>query len=291
MGTIQPNACGGDHGRVCRRLRGPSARLGDGQLSVGHVRPCDMTTTRSTTTRLTPAGALVWALLAVAGPAQAHAGTEPGLIGDVSSSRWFSPGGDGSKDTVRVGIHTTDPARITVTVRHERLGWVARRVTLRDTRSTTRAWAWNGRNDRGRVVVDGNYVVTVEARGRSGTGRATTRVKSRRHYTARSVGSPELTLDRTTVASGDPVSFTARQVLESRTAFGRDRLRPVLTAVTVYADSAGAAVAASFPVEADVSGPARVWTPSSPGTYSVVAHFVDHYGNSGTAARRVTVTP
>lgn len=117
-----------------------------------------------------------------------------------------------------------------------------------------------------------------------------TRIKSRRKYSSAAVDSPVLTIDRTSAASGAAVRFTARQGLEGRNAFGRDRSRPVLTAVTVYADSGAAGVAAAFPVEREFSDPVRAWMPTAPGTYSVVAHFVDSYGNNGTAARRVTVT-
>lgn len=256
-----------------------------------------MTTGRSGTRRAAWAGALALVLSAMgvagagAGPVHAESRADRDLLGNVSSSRWFSPDNDRSKDAVRVSIYTTNRAKVTVTVRHERKGWVARRVSLRSVEAGARVWSWNGRNDDGRVVVDGNYVVEVDARGRTGTDRDTTRVKSRREYSANAVESPELTLDRTTVTAGGTVRFTARQVLEARNAFGRDRSRPILDAVTVYADSGGAAVAAAFPAELDVSDPVREWTAPAQGTYSVVAHFIDRYGNEGTAARRVTVTP
>ncbi|PKH38940.1 FlgD Ig-like domain-containing protein [Nocardioides alpinus] len=226
-----------------------------------------------------------------ASPVQAQVRADRDLLGQVSSSRWFSPNNDRSKDVVEVGIRLETRAAVSITVRHERKGWVARRVSLGSEKAGKRVWTWNGRNDDGRAVIDGNYVDEVVAVGARGRDRATTRIKSRRTYSSAAVDSPVLTVDRTTVASGGTVRFTARQGLEARNAFGRDRSRPVLTAVTVYADSGGAAVAAAFPSVLEFSDPVRSWTPTTPGTYSVVAHFVDSYGTSGTAARRVTVTP
>jgi hypothetical protein len=232
-------------------------------------------------------------VVSVAASASAHAAprADRSLLAQVSTGRWFSPNNDGSKDTVQVGIRLRERARVQIIVRHERKGWIARRVSLGSVRAGRRVWTWNGRNDAGRVVVDGNYVVEAVARAAGRRDRGTTRVKSRRKYSATAVGSPVLTLDRTTVANGGSVLFTARQELEALNAFGRDRSRPVLNAVTVYADSGGAAVAASFPVVREFSDPVRVWTVTTAGTYSVVAHLIDRYGNNGTAAQRVTVTP
>lgn len=231
--------------------------------------------------------------VAAAGASSGHAQlrADRDLLGQVSSSRWFSPNNDRSKDSVEVGIRLRGRAAVSITVRHERKGWVARRVSLGRVKAGKRVWTWNGRNGNGRVVIDGNYAVEVVAVGARGRDRATTRIKSRRKYSAGAVDSPVLILDRTTVASGDAVGFTARQGLEARNAFGRDRSRPVLTAVTVYADSGGAAVVAAFPAVRRAIEPMRAWTTTTPGTYSVVAHFVDSYGNTGTAARQVVVTP
>jgi subtilase family serine protease/flagellar hook assembly protein FlgD/chitodextrinase len=80
-----------------------------------------------------------------------------------ASQRWFSPNGDGVKDLVRVAwrLPVAEPVRVEV---RNAGGRVVRRFAVQDlARGET---TWDGRNDRGRVVPDGDY--RIDVRGAAG---------------------------------------------------------------------------------------------------------------------------
>ncbi len=257
-------------------------------------------TTRAALAALVMVAPLVGAVSAGT-PAQAGSRSDGRLLGQLSSTRWFSPDNSKAKDTVEVGIRMKRRASVSITVRREGKGWVARRVSLGSVKAGRRVWRWDGRTDGGRIVQDGNYRVEVVATSRQGDVRrqhATTRVKSRRAYTLDASNLPTLEVDRTTLPTGGTVAITAFQRVEDRTPFGRDRSFPLLNGLTIYSNGGGAAVVAGYPIVRDVSDPVRTWTattptgaPLPPGSYTLVSHVVDSYGNNGTLAQELTVTP
>lgn len=236
---------------------------------------------------------------------QAVSAADRPLLVHVDSTRWFSPNGDGSQDKVKVGILLERPATVALVVRRAGQRAALRRVSLGRLRAGEQVAAWNGRNDRGRVVRDGTYRVTVVAtsdRGRPRRERDATTVRLRTTYSQASSGAwaPQLELSRDTVHPttrdfSDAVQIAASQRLMKRTPFGGGRSGPYSPAMEVR-DADGRTVE-TWP--GSVAQPIRqaAWaattssgTPLPAGDYRLAVHFKDRYGNTGRTTRSIRVS-
>lgn len=236
--------------------------------------------------------------------AQARAG-DADLLGPVGSTRWFSPDGDRSRDKVVVGIPLDRAADVTVTVRTAVNGPVVRSESLGRLGKGGRLWTWNGRDDRGRLVPDGTYRVAVVAtrnRGRVRRDHGATRVVARTTYDPSTVARPSLVVSRDAIYPATRDFMDAVQVVSSQrikepnptNGWRAGTVRPTIE----VRDPAGRVVhtweAGSLPTQ-----PALSWTATTPagtplpaGAYTLVARFVDRYGNTGKGGmtRRIQVS-
>jgi flagellar hook assembly protein FlgD len=105
----------------------------------------------------------------VATPTQAPGSAAVPLLIKESRVVYLSPNGDGRADRARVAFRLTEPATVKIRVhtwapRHRVRGPVVKRFA-----AGRHVWRWNGRNDNGRPVPDGRYVVSLTARQPDGT--------------------------------------------------------------------------------------------------------------------------
>ena len=236
--------------------------------------------------------------------AHARAG-DADLLGLLSSTRWFSPNGDGSRDKVVIGIELDRGADVTVTVRASVRGPVVRTESLGRLGGGDRLWTWNGRDDRGRLVPDGAYRVAVVAtrdKGRVRRDQGATRVVARTTYTPSTVMQPQLVVSRdavypTTSDFADAVQIVSGQRVKTRDPISGSRLEWVRPAMEVRSSSGR--VVHSWKAGSHPRDPVLAWTattpagtPLPPGTYSLVARFMDRYGNTGKGGmtRRIQVS-
>lgn len=104
-----------------------------------------------------------------------------------ASQRWFSPNGDGIKDDLRVAwrLAAAEPVRIEV---RNAAGQTVRRfatVTLARGEAT-----WDGRNDRGRVVPDGDYAIDVRGASERRIGAVDATVDTNRSTVVEAIDTP-----------------------------------------------------------------------------------------------------
>lgn len=79
----------------------------------------------------------------------------------VSAPARFSPDADGTKDTVEVSIAVPRPTRVRLSIVSAGGNKEYRSVDLGRLRTGTHTWTWDGRNQRGRVVGDADYVIRL----------------------------------------------------------------------------------------------------------------------------------
>ncbi|HET7168161.1 MAG TPA: FlgD immunoglobulin-like domain containing protein [Candidatus Limnocylindrales bacterium] len=104
--------------------------------------------------------------------------TTPAELGDISPAdepvRWFSPNGDGSRDTI--AWTATALERGAFVVRVTDAAGTRVRAWQQDVAAGPVAVSWNGRNDAGALVPDGPYQIRIDPRDATGTtGSAVTR--------------------------------------------------------------------------------------------------------------------
>lgn len=236
---------------------------------------------------------------AVRAAAHAVRAADPGFLDAVESTRWSSPNGDGIKDKIQVGIPLEKAADVSVTVRRVGRRSAVRSVQLGRLRAGDRSWLWNGRNDRGRVVRDGRYRVTVVAsRGREGVrrNRRGTGVELRTRYTPVAGTQPLLEVSRAhlhpwTRDFTDVVQIRSWQRVAASFPFGGGVSMPAQAAIEVL--DPGGRVVQAWAADSDPGAMTRDWSALTPagaplpaGTYTVVAHYVDNFGNTGGALSR-----
>ena len=111
---------------------------------------------------------LVLVTCLVATPTQAPASTAVPLLIKESSVVYLSPNGDGRADRARVAFRLTEPATVKVRVltraAHRVRGPMVKRFD-----AGRHVWRWDGRNDNGQPVPDGQYIVRLTARQPDGT--------------------------------------------------------------------------------------------------------------------------
>lgn len=82
-------------------------------------------------------------------------------VTSASSSGYFSPNGDGTKDSVTVKYTTQGTGNVTVAVSRVSDGAVVRKVTVGSKAAGSFSYVWNGKDDAGSVVANGAYRVAV----------------------------------------------------------------------------------------------------------------------------------
>jgi flagellar hook assembly protein FlgD len=90
------------------------------------------------------------------------------LTPDVDTAPWFSPNGDGYRDTVTLTATNSEVGSFTVRVR-DAGGTLLRKWTVPSDADPT-AIVWDGRDSAGRVVADGSYTLRVTPADRWGNG-------------------------------------------------------------------------------------------------------------------------
>ena len=237
-------------------------------------------------------------------PTEASDSETPVLLKTVTSTRRFSPNGDGVRDKVRVGIRLARAATISVTVVRDGSDEVLRQETLARVRAGKRVWAWDGRNQRGRVVRDGKYVIRVTARGSrdlADRDQAGTRVSLRTLYTPLTFAesAPRLEVSRTTIYPAtqdfqDAIQVSAYEFWPTWDPFGGGR-GIARTPPMEMLDSAGRRVP-GWSTDQPAWEP-RKWTASTSdgdplpqGQYTLVTTFTDPYGNTKRTRRRIEVS-
>ena len=104
-----------------------------------------------------------------------------------ASQRWFSPNDDGVKDQVRVAWRLAVVEQVQVVVRNAR-GSIVRRFPPQ---SVARGEVtWDGRNDRGRVVPDGDYRIEVLGGGERRIGALDATVDTNRSTAIEAIDTP-----------------------------------------------------------------------------------------------------
>jgi flagellar hook assembly protein FlgD len=82
-------------------------------------------------------------------------------VTSVSSSGYFSPDGDGTKDTISTGYTTVAPGVVTVTVVDLMTLTPVLESSLGTKTVGSRSFVWNGKGTSGTVVQDGNYRISL----------------------------------------------------------------------------------------------------------------------------------
>jgi len=232
-------------------------------------------------------------------------GSGPELIGNVWTSRWFSPDRDGVQDDLRVQVVLFRDADVSVVVRRGATRSVVRRAHLGDlTADTVRRWRWDGRNDAGRAVRDGSYTLTVVATRTTGTrttrDRTVTDVGLRRAYTENRTAKKASTfqLSRNTLHPSTPGLVDRIYVAAINPRFVRVAPNPAarqLQGAAWYVADADGHRVRTWPETRDASP--RAWDgtdasgePVPAGSYTVVMVKQDNYGNRKRLRRPVTVS-
>jgi hypothetical protein len=98
--------------------------------------------------------------------------TEDPVVKRLALQRFFSPNGDGRKETAGISFQLPEGDSVTVDVVKDGGDRVRRLADDRRLRAGTHRLSWDGRDDRGRVPSDGTYYVRVSLReqGRAVTG-------------------------------------------------------------------------------------------------------------------------
>ena len=98
--------------------------------------------------------------------------TEDPVVKRLALQRFFSPNGDGRKETAGISFQLPEGDSVTVDVVEDGGDRVRRLLDDRALRAGTHSLSWDGRDDRGRVPSDGTYYVRVSLReqGRAVTG-------------------------------------------------------------------------------------------------------------------------
>jgi hypothetical protein len=98
--------------------------------------------------------------------------TEDPVVKRLALQRFFSPNGDGRKETAGISFQLPEGDSVTVDVVKDGGDRVRRLADDRSLRAGTHRLSWDGRDDRGRVPSDGTYYVRVSLReqGRAVTG-------------------------------------------------------------------------------------------------------------------------
>ena len=82
-----------------------------------------------------------------------------GLTPDAATSQWFSPNGDGSRDTVSLTGSNSETGSLTARIRNG-AGTVVRTFSVANGNAAATV-TWNGRNNAGATVPDGTYTMSV----------------------------------------------------------------------------------------------------------------------------------
>lgn len=212
------------------------------------------------------------------------------LLDGLGSTRWFSPNGDKVQDALQTQFRVGARARVTIAVRRAGDGKTVRRIALGVLDEGYHRWSWKGRNDRHRIVKDGDYRLVVRAaRGHRDRrhDRAATPVGVRTTYTASedavTFEMPRDTVYPSTEGLTDTIyisAFNSREVIELRRWYvNRDhgsqselRLR----------DAAGHVVrswTASSTGFQTFDGTADDGSPLPAGAYTLLVTNRDNYGN------------
>jgi hypothetical protein len=90
--------------------------------------------------------------------------TPPPIVTQFRGTLLFSPNGDGQRDVAVVSIRLHQPGRVTLEVRNGN-GNTVRRLAVDEARGKgSRPTRWGGRDDAGRRLADGTYVLALRAR-------------------------------------------------------------------------------------------------------------------------------
>lgn len=134
--------------------------------------------------------------------------TPPPIITRFQATTVFSPNGDGRRDVARVNIRVHEPSTVRLEIQRDG----ATIATLADGERLPKGWhtvVWDGRDDAGRIVPDGQYAIKLRAS--SG---------SKRFNTTRSI----------TVDTAPPAPGTFRVVSGTLAPAGAGECRITLTA-------------------------------------------------------------
>ncbi|MDR0770141.1 MAG: hypothetical protein LBE75_02940 [Burkholderiales bacterium] len=105
------------------------------------------------------------------------------------SERYFSPNGDGVKDTTTLTFRLPEARTVHVEAVNEKSGRVARR-SPEFTQVTTGSWEWDGINDKGSVAKDGSYLLRVVDGAGTVYGAATVELDTNRLPALDAIGMP-----------------------------------------------------------------------------------------------------
>lgn len=183
-GTFSPNGDGSqDTIDISVRLSEPAAwtmRIvdGDGDEKASFEGSADTATvTWAPEADSVPDGTYRWVLRAVDGWGNGPLEADGTVIVDTESPDvsvtdalgeppTFTPNGDGSGDTVRFSVGTTEPGSITATVRDGAEATIDHVTT--SVAGSTGAITWDGRTESGAFAPDGSYAILFVARDRAG---------------------------------------------------------------------------------------------------------------------------
>lgn len=246
------------------------------------------------------------AVVPAAAGAHANGSADGELLSSVASTQYASPNGDGVQDDIGVGIVLARRATLTATVRRDGPdgpGAIVRRESLGSLAAGQQRWRWNGRNERGRVVGDGKYVIKVVASSGSGAVRredAEVRVALRSVYKPwRARGSATFVLSRDTVyprtrSFADAVYIRRTHTVMKSDQFGGwegHRFFPRLE----IRNSRGRVVrkwprAKPSRLDAAWTATTRKGSALPAGTYTVAIRTRDWYGNTGWIKKKIEVS-
>ncbi len=200
----------------------------------------------------------------------------PPIVRGFTATSLFSPNGDGIRDVARIAFRMNEAGQADVTIQERVTSRVLRTLHTGDLPVGIARFTWDGRDDQGRPLPDGDYSVSLQAR----SGKKT-------HNVSRVINI-DRTPPRLGAVSADSAALAGPGDGQCRVAAtALDRGSMTLTAVP----AAGGAAVATFERPNVTDGQSVVWNwdgsatggaPVAPGVYVIRATLTDRARNSST---------
>ncbi len=203
--------------------------------------------------------------------------TPPPIVTRFQATRQFSPNADGTREVARIAVRLNEPSFVDVEIR-DRADRRWKGLVAEQRRKEIVRLTWDGTDDQGRPVPDGQYVVRL----RAAAGRK--RWNASRVTIVDRAAPPLGTLTVVSAALGGPGEGECRVTISALDR-GRIALEAVPASGGLAVGSLGPrAVSAGEPVAWNWDGTAADGSPAPAGLYTVRATLTDVPGNRSVAS-------